>query len=298
MSAIRRMHDDEVIPDAAQVATLIADQHPQWSALPVTPVASSGTDNAMFRLGDDLAVRMPRRPGMEELPAREHRWLRALAPQLPVAVPEPLALGAPGHGYPHPWLVLSWLDGENPRLGALQHPFDLARDLGAFTRAMRAIDTADGPPTGASLAERDAHVRRDIEALRDEIDADAVTAVWEQPLTLPAETAPTWVHSDVAPGNLLLRGGRLQCVIDFSWCGVGDPAIDLQVAWNLLPAEARPMLREASGVDEATWLRARARALAQALLQLPYYKTTNIPLATNARHVIAEVLHEVEISPR
>ncbi|WP_166984320.1 aminoglycoside phosphotransferase family protein [Paramicrobacterium fandaimingii] len=290
MSEIRLMHDDEVIPDAAQVAQLVADQHPRFAHLPVTPVASSGTDNAMFRLGDELAVRLPRRPGMEELPAHEHRWLQHLAPQLPVAVPAPAALGEPGHGYPYPWLVLTWLGGDNPRVGALRHPHGLARDLGAFTRAMRAIDTDGAPSTGFSLAERDIQVRRDIEALRDEIDADAVTAVWERALTLPAHTENTWVHSDVAPGNLLLRGGRLHGVIDFSWCGIGDPAIDLQVAWNLLPAEARATLREASGVDEATWLRARARALAQALVQLPYYKTTNIPLATNARHVIAEVL--------
>ncbi|WP_208321894.1 aminoglycoside phosphotransferase family protein [Paramicrobacterium chengjingii] len=292
MSTIPRMHDDEVIPDAAQVTALIADQHPQWSHLPVVPVASSGTDNAMFRLGDELTVRMPRRPGMEELPAREHRWLQHVAPLLPVAVPTPAALGEPGHGYPYPWLVLTWIEGDSPRVGALQHPHDLARDLGAFTRAMRAIDTTGAPTTGLSLGERDPQVRRDIEALRDEIDADAVTAVWEHALTLPHDVEPTWVHSDVAPGNLLLQNGRLHAVIDFSWCGVGDPAIDLQVAWNLLPADARPSLRAASTVDNATWLRARARALAQALVQLPYYKATNIPLATNARHVIAEVLTE------
>ncbi|MCW4457874.1 aminoglycoside phosphotransferase family protein [Microbacterium sp. MPKO10] len=292
MTAIPRTHDDEVIPDAAQVTQLIADQHPRFQGLPVTPVSSSGTDNAMFRLGADLAVRLPRRPGMDDRPAHEHRWLTELAPHLPVAVPEPVALGAPGRGYPYPWLIMTWLDGENPRVGELQHPHALARDIGAVTRAMRAIDTDGAPATGRTLADRDAHVRRDIDALRDEIDADAVTAVWDDALTLPDAAVLTWVHSDIAPGNLLLRESRLHGMIDFSWCGVGDPAIDLQVAWNLLPRDIRPTLREASGVDEATWLRARARALAQALVQLPYYKTTNLALATNARHVIAEVLAE------
>lgn len=165
MSPIRRMHDDEVIPDAAQVAQLIADQHPQFAHLPVTPVASSGTDNAMFRLGDELAVRLPRRPGMEELPAHEHRWLRELAQLLPVAILEPIALGEPGRGYPYPWLVLTWLEGETPRVGALQHPHELAHGVGRFTRSMRAIDTSGAPPTGLSLTERDEQVRRDTRSM-------------------------------------------------------------------------------------------------------------------------------------
>ncbi len=180
-----------------------------------------------------------------------------------------------------------------PGCGRDCDPHRLAREIAGFIRAMQAVGLPGGPPSGKTLRERDAQVRSDIAALRDEIDADAVTTIWEEALTLPEhDDAPVWVHADIAPGNVLVEGGRLVGVIDFTGVGVGDPSIDMQVAWNLLPSEARPTLREALGADEATWLRARARALAQALVQLPYYRETNIPLATNARHVIREVLTE------
>jgi len=287
------MHVDEILTDPSMVRRLVEHQFPEWAELDVTPVPSSGTDNALYRLGDEMVVRMPRRPGMEGVIEREQRWLPRLAPYLPVEIPTPLGIGQPAEGYPYAWSVYRWIDGVNPTVGNIPDPHGLAREIAGFVRAMQQVDLPDGPPTGKTLAERDAQVRLDIQALRDEIDVDAVTTVWEEALALPGrEGGPVWVHSDVAPGNLLLKGGHLHAVIDFSAVGVGDPSIDMQVAWNLLPAEARLTFREALGVDDPTWYRARARALAQALVQIPYYKHTNIPLATNARHVIREVLTE------
>jgi aminoglycoside phosphotransferase (APT) family kinase protein len=291
--AIPRMHADEIITDVTQVRRLLERQFPQWASLDLRPVPSSGTDNALYRLGEDKVIRMPRRPGMEGVIEREQRWLPRLAPYLPVQIPEPQGMGHPGEGYPYRWSVYRWLEGANPVVGQIPDPHRLAREISVFILAMQRIDLPDGPPTGKTLAERDAQVRADIQALRDEIDADAVSRVWEEALTLPEHPGPpVWVHSDIAPGNLLLREGHLHAVIDFSGVGMGDPAIDMQVAWNLLPADARPTFRDALGVGDATWFRARARALAQALVQIPYYKHTNIPLATNARHVIHEVLTE------
>lgn len=290
---ITRMHEDEIITDTELARRLVASQFPDWADLPVTPVASSGTDHAMYRLGEEMAVRMPRRPGGDRIVRHEFAWVPRLAPHLPLAAPVPLAMGEPDFGYPYPWLVLRWLEGRNPAVGQIADPHRLAREIAAFIRAMRAIEPEGGPPTGLTLAQRDAQVRRDIAALADEIDVVAVTAAWEAALAEPGQARSVWVHSDIAPGNLLLLDDRLHAVIDFSGSGVGDPAIDLQVAWNLLPADARGTFREAVGADAATWGRARGRALAQALVQIPYYKHTNIPLATNARHVIREVLAEM-----
>lgn len=291
---VRKMHEDEVMTDVSLVRRLLAAQFPQWAELSITPVPSSGTDNAMYRLGDDMAVRMPRIHWAVEGVEKEQRWLPWLAPHLPVAIPAPLGLGTPAEGYPYPWSVYGWLDGVNPVVGSIIEPHRLAFELAGFIDAMRRIDPRDAPVTGRTLFQRDVQVRSDIKALQEEIDTAAVTAAWEAALQLPEyDGPPVWSHSDLAPGNVLLVDDRLHAVIDFSGAGISDPSIDLQVAWNLLPAVARGNLREALNVDDHTWQRARGRALAQALVQLPYYRETNIPLATNARHVIREILAEI-----
>ncbi|GEA87062.1 aminoglycoside phosphotransferase family protein [Cellulomonas cellasea] len=288
-----RMHADERVVDAAVVRGLVADQLPRWAHLPVVHASSSGTDNAMFRLGDDLAVRLPRIERAVAQVEHEQRWLPLLGPALPVETPVPVALGAPGAGFPWPWSVYTWVEGAPPEPADLTERFVL--DLAECLAVLHALDLPGGPPEhrGLTFGPRDAVTRESIAAMRGMpgIDTDAVTAVWDAVADLPTCAPPgTWVHGDVAPGNLLVRGGRLAGLIDFGGVGIGDPAVDVQVAWNLLPRSLRPVLREALGVDDATWLRSRAWALSQACLQLPYYVGTNRPLAANARYVIGEVL--------
>lgn len=291
-----RMHADEVVVDAGVVARLVAAQLPQWAHLPVVHASSAGTDNAMFRLGDDLVVRLPRIARAVQSVEREQRWLPLIGPALPVETPVPLAQGVPGEGYPFPWSVYTWLRGAPPTASDLTERFVL--DLAECLAALRALDVPDGPVNhrGLTFDARDEVTRESIAAMRgmpDEpgIDTDAVTAVWDAAFDLPTCAPPgTWVHDDVAPGNLLVRDGRLTGLIDFGGVSRGDPAVDLQVAWNLLPRPLRPVLREALDVDDATWLRSRAWSLSQACLQLPYYARTNKPLAANARYVIGEVL--------
>ncbi|WJV45761.1 aminoglycoside phosphotransferase family protein [Streptomyces flavofungini] len=301
-----KLHAGEPGIDVPLVRKLLAAQFPQWAHLPVEPFPSSGTVNAVFRLGDAMAVRMPRIAGGAADVAQESRWLPWLAPRLPATIPAVLGRGEPGEGYPWAWSVHRWLDGENPAVGALTAPDALAADLAAFVTAMRHLDTTDAPPAhrGAPVEAEDAETRAAIEELRrpgrpsapapavdTRIDVDAATAVWEATLRTPDWGAPpVWVHSDLMPGNLLVREGRLHAVIDFGTAGVGDPACDLIVAWNLLPADARETFRAATGVDDATWARGRGHALSMALIQLPYYAVTNPALAANARHVIHEVL--------
>jgi aminoglycoside phosphotransferase (APT) family kinase protein len=288
-----KMHADEVETDVHLVRRLLAAQFPHWAELPIAPVESAGTDNALYRLGDDMAVRLPRIHWATGQVDKEQRWLPKLAPLLPVAIPVPLGRGEPGEGYPWSWSVYGWLEGENPSVDRLADPQQLAADLAAFIAALQRLDLADGPQAGRGvpLARRDTDTRTAIEALHGTVDTDAVTAVWEAALRAPEWTgAPVWLHSDLAPGNLLIIDGRLSGVIDFAGVGVGDPAGDLPVAWNLLPAEARNVFRAALGVDDATWERGRGWALSIALIQLPYYRDTNPALAAGARHTIAEVL--------
>ncbi|MFD7455882.1 MULTISPECIES: aminoglycoside phosphotransferase family protein [unclassified Streptomyces] len=282
------------------VRRLIAEQFPRWAELPLTRFPSGGTVNAVYRLGDEMTVRLPLTRGGVADVALEQYWLPRLAPLLPTPVPEVLAAGEPGEGYPWPWSVYRWLPGENPEAGALTEPVALAADLAAFVTAVRGV-TLPGAPTahrGGPVASLDAETRAAIEQLRavpqEGVDCDAVAAVWQEALRAPDwDGPPVWLHADLMPGNLLVDGGRLTSVIDFGCMGVGDPACDLFPAWNLLPAEARQVFREALDVDDATWLRGRARTLSQAVIALPYYRETNPAMAGNARHVIREVLDEV-----
>lgn len=288
-----KMHDDEPDIDADLVRRLLAGQFPRWAGLPLAPVASSGTDNAMFRLGDELAVRLPRIGWAVGDVAKEQRWLPYLAPQLPLAVPEQVAVGEPAHGYAWPWAVCRWLAGENPVPGQLADPQRLAVDLGRFVRALHGIDAAGGPPAtrGVPLRAREALTRDALAASRDLIDTGPVAAAWETALAAPEWTGPpVWIHADLAPGNVLVADGRLTAVIDFGALGVGDPACDLLPAWNLLPAAARGAFRDAVGVDDATWARGRGWALSVALVALPYYETRSPVLAAASRYVIGQVL--------
>ena len=291
----RRMHADEIDIDTRLVGRLLAGQFPQWADLPIEPVPSAGTDNALYQLGDDMVVRLPRIHWAADDVDKEHRWLPRLAPLLPVAIPVPLVKGGPAEGYPWHWSVYRWLDGENPAVDRVTDPGRLAMEMAQFVAALHTIDPTGGPlaSRGVPLKERDAATHAAIEALHPMIDTTAVTAAWERALKAPTWSGPpVWVHGDLSPGNLLIVAGRLGAVIDFGALGVGDPACDLIVAWNLLPAQARNVFRSALQIDDATWERGRGWALSIALIALPYYHHTNPVLAANARHVIGEVLDD------
>jgi aminoglycoside phosphotransferase (APT) family kinase protein len=291
------MHVDEIDTDVRLVGRLLAGQFPEWADLPIERVPSAGTDNALYRLGDDKAVRLPRIQSAVKAVAKEHRWLPRLAPLLPVAIPLPLGKGGPAEGYPWHWSVYRWLEGENPAVDCIADPDSLAMELAQFVSALHRIAPAGGPrgDRGEPLEERDAPTRNAIDAVQEMVDTAGVTAAWDAALRAPSWSRPAvWVHGDLSPGNLLTMDGRLSAVIDFGCVGVGDPACDLIVAWNLLPARARHIFRAALGVDDATWERGRGWALSLALIQLPYYQSTNPSLAANARHVIGEVLAEHE----
>ena len=296
--SFRKMHADEVDIDASLVGRLLAAQFPRWADLPVEPIRSAATDNAIYRLGADMAVRLPRVQGAVGQVEKEHRWLPRLAPCLPLAIPVPLAKGMPGEGYPWHWSVYRWLEGENATIERIADPRQAARGLARFVAALQRIDPAGGPTPGehnffrgVSLAMRDAPTRAAISSLRGTLDADAATAAWEVALRAPAwDGPPVWIHGDLQSGNLLAQRGRLCAVIDFGGLGVGDPACDLTVAWNLFSAETRDVFRAALTVDDATWERGRGWALSVGLIALPYYRNINPVLANISRYAIDEVL--------
>jgi aminoglycoside phosphotransferase (APT) family kinase protein len=286
------MHPDELDVDEALVRRLLAEQFAEWAQLPLRRVPSSGTVNAMFRLGDELVVRLPFVEWGAGGIQQEARWLPRLAPHLPVAIPAVRAVGMPGLGYPCPWLVLDWIPGEHPEPGRLQRPEALATDLVAFVRALRAIDPTDAPigHRGFTLRRFDEPVRDSLRAAGDLVDEATILRLWEQALGAdPYDGPPVWVHGDLLPANVLLQSGRLSAVLDLGAAGVGDPACDLMAAWSVLPAAERHGFREALDADAASWSRGRGYAIVQAAVALPYYRDTNPGMVQNSLRILTEL---------
>ncbi len=295
------MHADEFDIDAGLVRRLLAAQFPTWAPLPLELVASAGTDNALYRLGDDMVVRLPRRQRPADTLAKERTWLPRLAPLLPLSIPVPLGDGVPAEDYPFAWSVYRWLRGEDAIAAPLTDGRRLALDLASFLAALWNIDSSDGPPPGehnvwrgVPLATRDAPTRSAIDSLRAAIDVEPVTAAWEAALRSPEWKQPAvWIHGDLDSRNVLVEHGRLDAVIDWGCLGVGDPACDVMVAWKLLSADTRVVFRNALSLDDSTWARACGWALSQALVALAYYTMeTNPTLVIEARKWIAEVLSD------
>lgn len=297
----RRMHAGEVGTSVDLVRRLLAAQFPRWTGRPIAPVPSAGTDNALYRLGDDLVVRLPRihwATGQIEL---ERTWLPRLGPSLPLELPEVVAVGEPGEGYPWRWAVYRWLPGRNPAPTDGPAAVRLAEDLAGFIRALQALPTDGGLDAAANglrgvpLITRDRATREALAALAGEIDVAWATVVWEAALAAPEWAGPpVWFHGDLLPGNLLVQQGRLSAVIDFSGLGVGDPAPDLMIAWGLFSGASRATFRAALGPDEATWRRGHGHALSQAAIFIPYYRHTNPGGVAMARRQLAEALEDVE----
>jgi len=291
-----RMHENEVDTDAELVRRLLSSQHPHWADLPIARVRSAGTDNAVYRLGDDLAVRLPRIDTAVEHVAKEQTWLPVLAPHLPVPVPLPIANGEPDARFPYPWTVVRWLAGETATLDCLDDPQQTARDLAAFVRALQAVDPTDGPQhrRGFPVRLQEFDVRRGVAALRGEVDGDAVIAAWNRVLDAPDHAgSPVWFHGDLAYLNLLAQDGALSGVIDWGTCGVGDPAIDSIVAWSLFPPDARAAYRDALGIDNAAWQRGKGWVLT-GVYGIPYYRDTNPVLVADKIAAIEAVLADVD----
>jgi aminoglycoside phosphotransferase (APT) family kinase protein len=291
------MSNTKVIIDSALVSRLVAAQFPRWADLPIEPVQFDGWDNRTFHLGEEMSVRLPSAQGYAAQVKKEHRWLPRLAALLPLPIPVPLAMGVPGEGYPWHWSVYRWLDGETATMERIADPRQFAAALAEFLTALQSIDPTGGPPPGphcfyrgGPLSVYDAETRQALATLGGRIDTDAASDVWEAALNATWHSPPVWVHGDVAAGNLLVKGGRLNAVIDFGCSAVGDPACDLTIAWTLLSGESREAFRAGVTADGAAWARGRGWALWKGLITLAEYMNTDPLKASEPRRVIGEVL--------
>lgn len=257
---------------APLVVELIATQFPQWAHLPVVAVAGDGWDNATYRLGQGMSVRLPRTEKYALQVDKEHRWLPVLTHRLPLPIPRPLARGAPGCGYPLPWSVYGWLEGDEASVEGITDLIEFAAELADFLVALRRIDPRGGPRPGrhnsfrgGPLTNYDGETRAAL-AMEEGIDVAAALGVWTAALAAAWEGHAVWLHGDIAPTNLLIADRRLSAVIDFGSSAVGDPACDLIIAWTFLFGDSREVFKRRVGVDRETWARARGWALWKALV--------------------------------
>ena len=283
--------------DESLARSLVDTQFPQWAQLPPTLLDPAGSDHVIYRLGEDLSIRIPRHAGANRQARKEAEWLPRLAPHLPLAIPEPVAVGEPDLGYPWPWAVTRWLDGEVATVEALGESTAAAGQLAQFLVALQRFPLPDASAghddLGARpLADRDPETRARIAQLGDVFDAPAMIALWEAALDAPTwDRAPVWFHGDFHTGNLLTDNGRVSVVLDFGGLGVGDPACDLMVAFTLMSARTRAAFRAALGVDEATWLRGRGIALAAGLNAYIHYAAVDPRIAAQTtRQITAAIL--------
>lgn len=284
-------------PTADTVARLISSQCPHWASLPIKALPSTGTENKLFRLGDQFVVRLPQTEGATLALEKEHVWLPRLAPGLRLRTPQPVHKGRPDASYARPWGIWRWIGGRDGWHGNIGDRDAAARDLAGFVAALRSIPCAGGPKPGAHNAERgvplatlDQRFKDGVAACGSRIAAEPVAALWARALAAPAWGRDTWLHGDLQPGNILVQDGRITAVIDFGLLGVGDPAVDILPAWNMFDGESRRVYREALKADNAVWHRAQGWALYQAVMALPFYWDTNPTMVRLAQRLLAEVL--------
>ncbi|MFB6817249.1 aminoglycoside phosphotransferase family protein [Streptomyces sp. NPDC056347] len=278
------LHENEIPVDEALVRSLLAAQRPEWSGLPLSR-AGAGTDNTMYRLGDDLLVRLPRTAEHERAVLKEREWLPRLAHHLSRTVPEPVHAGTPTGDFPLVWSVYRWIDGAEAGPDTVHDWAAFGTDLAAVVRELHGIGLMGATRAGdlswyrgGGLGPCDEWVTRCLDdcraAVGSELDVDALQRLWRDGLALPGSSGPeVWLHGDLKPTNLLVRDGRLHAVIDFGGLSVGLPDAEHSTVWDL-PPQARRAYRDALDLDDPAWIRARAWAVAVGVSGISYYRDT------------------------
>ena len=277
--------------DEALVYRLLRSQMPDLADLPLTIVEPWGTDNAIWRVGGERVVRLPRIHWAAGQAEHEAKWMPRLAAKVPVAIPEPIAIGGPEFGYPYRWAVHRWIPGEGAALDRMVDPMAFASDLANVVRMLQTLPTAGAPPAtnrARPLADYDESTRAAIDRASHLIDAAVAVEVWEQALdAAPHDGSPVWVQGDLE-GNCLLRDGRLCGIVDWGSACAGDPAVDVQVVWSpLFTTDSRRAFLDALEVDDATLARSRGAAINQACAALPYYLHTYPEIVERSWHKLA-----------
>lgn len=295
------MHDNEFNIDETLVTNLLKQQYPELAELPLAKIKHYGTDNAILRVGDKYAIRLPRVEYAAEQIEKEIVWLPKFISHLALTIPSPIHIGKPSNDFPHSWYLYHWIEGEDAYNTPPQNLNQFASDLAGFIKALWKVDIAGAPLArrGLPLKEhgRDEWVYQSISELKRYMDDSTLqhcTDIWEETSSTPLwHKPPVWLHADLLPSNLLLLNDKLHAVIDFGLMGIGDPACDLIPAWCLFDRESRMIFKESLNVDENTWIRGKGWALSIALIIMPYYKDTNPVLMSVARRIIGEITHEL-----
>jgi aminoglycoside phosphotransferase (APT) family kinase protein len=263
---------DKIHIDVFLVQRLIAMQFPEWASLEIKPVELSGWDNKTFHLGERMTVRLPSHADYSSQVQTEQYWLPKLAPQLPLAIAMPIAMGKPGLGYPLYWSIYKWIEGNSASIERIKNLPQFAVALAEFLNVLQQCNPTGGPLAGehnfyrgGALATYDTETREAIASLDDKTYAEVITEIWNLALSSTWQNPPVWVHGDIAIGNLLVNKGQLSAVIDFGQLCIGDPACDLAIAWTLFTGESRDAFRTTLKLDGETWARSRGWTLWKAL---------------------------------
>jgi aminoglycoside phosphotransferase (APT) family kinase protein len=289
------MHDNEFDINLDFVRDLINEQFPEFSMLPITPVNSIGTVNYIYRLGQEFYIRLPRVMEWVDI-EKEWKWIPHLGPHLTLKIPEPIAIGKPNDSYPVKWAIYKWINGCDYSDQVIHDEEEAAKELANFVNELHSIAVPPGAPRAgrAPLLELDKITLESIEAAKDSLDVDRVTAAWEDSCKASVWNGhAVWIHADLLRSNILVDSGRLAAVIDFGGAGIGDPAFDLIPAWSIFNSKGRKVFRNSINADKDTWLRARGYALHQAVLIIPYYRVTNPEFVTLAKRTLNEILMDL-----
>ncbi|MCL2560269.1 MAG: aminoglycoside phosphotransferase family protein [Turicibacter sp.] len=275
------------------VNILILHQFPHWSHLAVRPVKNSGHDNRTFHIGDHMTARLPSAKCYEQQVEKEQKWLPILAKHLTLPIQKPIAKGEPTSFYPMKWSLNAWIEGEPVQNVPSLDKGLFATDLAAFLLELQAVSAEGGPASGEHNFFRGGYLTvyhgETVAAIKkhaDEFPVDRLMNIWRDCVSTSWHQPPVWLHGDVAPGNLLVKDGRLCAVIDFGVMGIGDPACDFAIAWTFFDRESRALFKKALHTDEHTWRRGKGWALWKALITFEGDKTSN------AYQVIMEILNE------
>ncbi|PGT19421.1 aminoglycoside phosphotransferase family protein [Bacillus cereus] len=284
------------------VEKLIQEQFSEWAHLEVKSVKLSGHDNRTFHLGDQMSVRLPSDVAYAPQVEKENKWLPLLSKELSLPISSPIAKGNPCEEYPWPWSINKWIEGETVTKENVRDLNEFAADLGSFLVALQSIDASDGPIAGAHnfyrgglISVYDKEARDAIENNKDVFDETVLKHLWGLALQSTWKRKPVWVHGDVAPGNLLVKDGKLCAVIDFGILGVGDPACDAAMAWTFFDQNSRNIFKEILRMDEETWNRARGWALWKALITYDANKGSNKKVAEESYRVIQVIVDDYSI---
>jgi len=292
------LHEDEIDISDESVRELIGSQFPEWAQKQILRIRSSGTVNAIFRIGEEFAARLPLRAADAETTRQvledRARASAEFALNSPFPAPFPVAIGEPGRGYPLPWSVQTWLNGAVATNGGSCNSVEFARDLAALVTALRRVDTDgrrfQGGNRGGDLHDHDEWMETCLRNSERLLDASRLAELWSYFRDLPRTSPDVMTHGDLIPANVLVDGGRLAGILDTGGFGPADPALDVIAGWHLLDDGPRAIFRAELRSDDLEWERSKAWAFEQALGAVWYYVDTNSAMSALGRRTLRRIV--------